>query len=112
MGYDGKQVSQIAEASRPYKLMNVARNDLSSVLAKFGGARPTGMSKRHRIAPLHAKIGPPAKALPPVPQKPVKKKKGDESDDDESDQGGSEDENGVRKPKSKVKGMDWFMVED
>jgi len=70
------------------------------------------MSKRHRIAPLHAKIGTPAKALPPVPQKPVKRKKGDESDDKDSDQGGSEDENGVRKPKSKVKGMDWFMVED
>lgn len=70
------------------------------------------MSKRHRIAPLHAKIGPPAKALPPVPQKPVKRKKGDESDEEDSEEGGSEDENGVRKPKSKVKGMEWFMVED
>jgi hypothetical protein len=70
------------------------------------------MSKRHRIAPLHAKIGPPAKALPPVPQKPVKKKKGEESEEEESDDGGGDDEDGVSKRKSKVKGMEWFMVED
>jgi hypothetical protein len=70
------------------------------------------MSKRHRIAPLHAKIGPPAKALPPVPQKPVKRKKGDESEDEDSEEGDSEDENGVRKSKSKAKGMEWFMMED
>lgn len=95
------------------ELMISARDDLSGVLAKFGGARPTGMSKRHRIAPLHAKIGPPAKALPPVPQKPMKKKKGDESEEEESDDGdGEEDEDGVSKRKSKVKGMEWFMVED
>jgi len=95
------------------ELTDSARDDLSGVLAKFGGARPTGMSKRHRIAPLHAKIGPPAKALPPVPQKPVKRKKGDESEEEESDDGdGEEDQDGAPKRKSKVKGMEWFMVED
>jgi hypothetical protein len=70
------------------------------------------MSRRHRIAPLHSKIGPPAKALPPVPQKPVKKKKGEESEEEDSDDGGSEDEDGNKKSKSKVKGIEWFMVED
>jgi hypothetical protein len=81
------------------------------VLAKFGGAKATGMSRRHRIAPLHAKIGPPAKALPPVPQKPVKKKKGEDSDDEEESDV-SEDEEGNKKPKSKKKGLEWFMMED
>jgi hypothetical protein len=97
---------------RAHRAYHSARDDLSGVLAKFGGAKPTGMSKRHRIAPLHAKIGPPAKALPPVPQKPVKKKKGEESEEEESDDGGGDDEDGVSKRKSKVKGMEWFMVED
>lgn len=82
------------------------------MLAKFGGARQTGMSKRHRIAPLHAKIGAPAKALPPVPQKPVRRKKGDSSDEEDSEEGADEDENGVRKPKSKVKDIEWYKMED
>jgi hypothetical protein len=91
---------------------DTARDDLSGVLSKFGGARPAGMSKRHRIAPLHAKIGPPAKALPPVPQKPVKKKKGDDSDDEDDEGETSEDEEGNKKVKSKKKGIEWFMMED
>lgn len=92
----------------------LARSDLTSVLSKFPGSRLTGMSKRHRIAPLHATIGPPAKALPPAPQKPVKKKKADESDEeeDDADDSRSEDEHGDKKPKKKEKGIEWFMVED
>jgi len=74
------------------------------------------MSMRIRIAPLHVKIGPPVKALPAVPQKPVRKKKGDSEDEDEEEEVGEEEsdgEGGVRKvKKGKVKGMEWFMVED
>lgn len=91
-----------------------ARNDLNSVLSKFPGSRMTGMSKRHRIAPLHAKIGPPVKALPPVPLKPVRKKKDDDDDEDEDDEGeegGSGDEEG-RQKKNKAKAMEWLMMED
>ncbi|WWD20634.1 hypothetical protein CI109_105110 [Kwoniella shandongensis] len=92
------------------------RNDLTTVLAKFGGTKRTGMSKRLRIQPLHQKIGTPVKALPPPPKKPEKKKKGEESDedDDEEDEEESDGEGGVRK-KVKVKkgkGLEWFMVED
>ena len=73
------------------------------------------MSKRLRIAPLHAKIGPPAKSLPPVPQKPVRKKKGDSDEEDEEDgaEEESDGEGGVRKVvKVKGRGMEWYMVED
>ncbi|KAK8850451.1 hypothetical protein IAR55_004369 [Kwoniella newhampshirensis] len=91
------------------------RNDLTTVLAKFGGTKRTGMSKRLRIAPLHQKIGTPVKALPPAPKKPEKKKKGDESDEeDEEEEEESDGEGGVRQ-KVKVKkgkGLEWFMVED
>jgi hypothetical protein len=86
-------------------------------LAKFPGSKPSGMSRRLRIAPLHTKIGPPAKALPPVPQKPVRKKKGESDEDEDEDEEGEEEsdgEGGVRKKKgkSKEKGLEWFMVED
>lgn len=92
---------------------NSERNDLASVLSKFGGARQSGMSRRSKIAPLHMKIGPPAKALPPPPSKPSKKKKGDSDDeDDDSDaEMESDGEGGLRK-KKKEKGIEWFMVED
>jgi len=90
---------------------------LTTVLSKFAGAKTTGMSKRLRIVPLHAKIGTPVKALPPVPLKPVRKKKGDNDDEDEEDEEPEEEsdgEGGIRKvvKKGKVKGMEWFMVED
>ncbi|WVQ85837.1 hypothetical protein IAT38_008005 [Cryptococcus sp. DSM 104549] len=90
------------------------RNDLSSVLAKFGGTKRSGMSRNLKIQSLHAKIGPPAKALPPVPKKVEKKKKGEESDEDDEDEEAemeSDGEGGLRK-KKKVKGMEWYMVED
>jgi hypothetical protein len=51
-------------------------------------------------------IGPPPKALPPVPLKPVKKKKGEESDDED------DDEEGRKKKKGKAKAMEWLMMED
>lgn len=74
------------------------------------------MSKRHRIAPLHAKIGPPVKSLPPAPQKPVRKKKGEESEEEDEDSAENEDgdESGIEggKNKKEGKGMEWFMVED
>ena len=95
--------------------MALARNDLPAVLSKFSGTKTAGMSNRLRIAPLHAKIGPPAKALPPVPQKAVRKKKGDSDDEDEEDDGEEESdgEGGTRKVKgAKGRGMEWFMVED
>ncbi len=102
----------------------IARNDLQQVLQKFPGAKTTGMSRRVRIAPLHSKIGPPAKSLPPLPVKPVKRKKGD-SDDDEDDEEEEleeeeeeefdEDGNVIKRVKvkgPKVRGMEWYMVED
>jgi hypothetical protein len=80
------------------------------------------MSRKLRIAPLHRVIGPPPKALPPVPLKPVKKKKGEESDDEDDDDeaadggadggSGSEDEEGRKKKKGKAKAMEWLMMED
>lgn len=75
------------------------------------------MSRRLRIAPLHAKIGPPVKALPPVPLKPVRKKKGDSDEEDEEEESVGEEESdgegGVRKvKKGKGRGIEWFMVED
>lgn len=86
------------------------------MLAKFPGSRLTGMSKRHRIAPLHSKIGPPAKALPPVPQKSEKKKKSEDSEDedengvhDEEDDSGEE---GGQKKRKKGRGIEWYMEED
>lgn len=90
----------------------LARNDLASVLSKFGGARQSGMSRRNKIIPLHAKIGPPVKALPPPPPKASKKKK-DESEEEDSDEAEmeSDGEGGMRK-KKKVKGMEWYMMED
>ena len=88
-------------------------------MSKFGGARQSGMSRKYKIAPLHSKIGTPAKSLPPVPLKPVRKKKGDESeedDDEEEEEEVSDGEGGtvmVKKEKAKkVKGMEWYMVED
>ncbi|OWZ55372.1 hypothetical protein C345_00528 [Cryptococcus neoformans A2-102-5] len=77
------------------------RKDLPSVLAKFGGHKPTGMSKKLKIVPLHSKIGPPAKALPPVPKKPQKKVES-EDEDDEVD--------GEKKIKPGSK--EWLMMED
>ncbi|WVQ63183.1 uncharacterized protein L199_001334 [Kwoniella botswanensis] len=82
------------------------RNDLTTVLAKFGGAKRSGLTKKLRIAPLHQKIGPPAKALPPVPKKPEKKKGASDDEDDEDD----EDEDGEKKVGKGT--MEWFMVED
>ncbi|OCF58504.1 hypothetical protein L486_04537 [Kwoniella mangroviensis CBS 10435] len=82
------------------------RNDLTSVLAKFGGAKRSGLTKKLRIAPLHQKIGPPAKALPPVPKKAEKKKSASDDEDDEDD----EDEDGQKKVGKGT--MEWFMVED
>ncbi|WWD08366.1 hypothetical protein V865_006478 [Kwoniella europaea PYCC6329] len=79
------------------------RNDLTTVLAKFGGAKRSGLTKKLRIAPLHQKIGPPAKALPPVPKKPEKKKSASDDEDDE-------DEDGEKKVGKGT--MEWFMVED
>ena len=93
-----------------------ARSDLNSVLSKYPGTKSSGMSKRLRIIPLHVKIGPPAKPLPPVPQKIMRKKKGESEDEDEEEdeEEESDGEGGVRKirKKGKVKGMEWFMVED
>ncbi|OCF38983.1 hypothetical protein I317_07238 [Kwoniella heveanensis CBS 569] len=91
------------------------RADLSAVLAKFGGAKRSGMSKRLKIAPLHQKIGPGVKALPPPPKKPEKKKAADDDDDDEDNEDNweeDEDGNRVRKAKDGKKSMEWFMVED
>ncbi|WVQ95557.1 hypothetical protein IAU59_002654 [Kwoniella sp. CBS 9459] len=92
------------------------RADLSSVLAKFGGAKRSGMSKRLKIAPLHQKIGPGVKALPPPPKKPEKKKAvdDDDGDDEDNEDNWEEDEDGnrVKKVKDGKKGMEWFMVED
>lgn len=82
-----------------------ARDDLGSVLAKFAPVRPTGMSKRLRIAPLHMKIGTPVKALPPVPKKPSRKK--EDSDEEEEEE---EAADGVRKVKPGSK--EWLMMED
>ncbi|KAI9633564.1 uncharacterized protein MKK02DRAFT_38220 [Dioszegia hungarica] len=91
------------------------RNDLASVLSKFPKSRFAGMSRRLKIAPLHSKIGPPKKELPPAPKKAEKRKKGD-SDDDEDDEEDEEDdedgEGGVKKKKSKEKGIEWYMMED
>ncbi|XAO22167.1 hypothetical protein I312_100933 [Cryptococcus bacillisporus CA1280] len=78
------------------------RKDLPSVLAKFGGHKRTGMSKKLKIVSLHSKIGPPAKALPPVPKKPQKKV---ESEDDDHD-----DVDGEKKVKPGSK--EWLMMED
>lgn len=70
------------------------------------------MSRRVKIVPLHTKIGPPPKRLPPPPPKPVKRKKGDSDDEDESEYE-SDGEGGTRKKvKSNERGMEWFMVED
>ena len=83
------------------------------MLSKFPGARQTGISRKLKIAPLHMKIGPPVKALPPPPPKPSKKKKveSDDDDDDEEAEMESDGEGGTRK-KPKVKGIEWFMEED
>lgn len=72
------------------------------------------MSKRHRIAPLHAKIGPPVKALPPAPLKPVRKKKDDEDEDEdeERDGDGDSDDEESKAKKAKAKALEWYMVED
>ncbi|GMK54424.1 hypothetical protein CspeluHIS016_0110100 [Cutaneotrichosporon spelunceum] len=79
------------------------RNDLAGVLAKFPGARRTGMSKRINIVPLHVSIGPGVKSLPPPP--PKSKKRVDEDDNEDED-----DENG--NPKIKVGSREWLMMED
>ncbi|BEJ16474.1 hypothetical protein CspHIS471_0510790 [Cutaneotrichosporon sp. HIS471] len=79
------------------------RNDLAGVLAKFPGARRTGMSKRINIVPLHGSIGPGVKTLPPPPPKNKKKVEEDE-DEDEEDQNGN--------PKIKVGSREWLMMED
>lgn len=85
---------------------------MSSLLSKFPGSKPTGMSRRLKIVPLHTKIGPPPKRLPPPPPKPVKRKKGDSDEDDESEYE-SDGQGGTRKKvKSNERGMEWFMVED
>ncbi|KIR79410.1 hypothetical protein I306_03529 [Cryptococcus gattii EJB2] len=78
------------------------RKDLPSVLAKFGGHKRTGMSKKLKIVSLHSKIGPPAKALPPVPKKPQKKVESEDDDDDDMD--------GEKKVKPGSK--EWLMMED
>jgi len=100
-------------------LTEIARSDLSSVLTKLPGgnygARQSGMSRKLRIVPLHAKIGPPAKAKPPAPTKPVKKKKGEDSDEDEDEEGegsGDDDDGEGKARKKKEKGMEWYMMED
>jgi hypothetical protein len=70
------------------------------------------MSKRNKIVPLHAKIGPPAKLLPPAPLKPSKKKKdGEEEEESDEAEMESDGEGGLRK-KKKERGMEWFMMED
>ncbi|WVR08615.1 hypothetical protein IAU60_005670 [Kwoniella sp. DSM 27419] len=90
------------------------RNDLSSLLAKFGGAKRSGMSNRLKIVPLHQKIGPPAKVLPPAPKKPEKKKKGDVDSDEDEDEEVEYDVDGnvIKKPKDGKKSLEWFMMED
>lgn len=95
-------------------LIKAERNDLASVLSKFPGSRFTGMSRRLKIAPLHSKIGPPKKELPPAPKKAEKRKKGEESEEDEDEDGEEEEgEDGVvRKRQKKERGLEWFMVED
>lgn len=70
------------------------------------------MSRRHRIAPLHAKIGVPARSLPPVPQKPVKKKKGQDSEEEDEDDDDDQVDDGDGKGTGKARGIEWFMVED
>ncbi|KAL1409829.1 hypothetical protein Q8F55_003828 [Vanrija albida] len=74
-------------------------DNLASALLKLPGAKRSGLSKRLRIAPLHAHIGTPARVLPPPPPKPSKKKV--ESDDDSDDEG-----------KIKVGSREWLMMED
>jgi hypothetical protein len=84
-------------------------------LSKFPKSRFAGMSRRMNIAPLHSKIGPPKKELPPAPKKAEKRKKGDsdeDEDEDEDDEDEGDEVGGVRKKKKKEKGMEWFMVED
>ena len=74
------------------------------------------MSKRLRVVPLHAKIGPPVKSLPPAPLKPTRKKKGESEDEDEDEDEGEEESDGeggvVRRSKKRERGMAWYMVED
>lgn len=81
--------------------LSPARNDLSSVLSKFPGARRTGMSRRLKIIPLHQKIGPGVKALPPPPLKPSRKKV--ESEDEDEDEADGKVKEGSR---------EWLMMED
>nr|ODN96178.1 hypothetical protein L204_03872 [Cryptococcus depauperatus CBS 7855] len=78
------------------------RNDLSAVLVKYGGTRRSGMSKKLKIVSLHAKIGPPVEALPPVPKKASTKKEETEDEDDE--------DGGITKAKPGSK--EWLMMED
>lgn len=68
------------------------------------------MSRRLRLPSLHTKIKTPPKALPPAPIKPVRKKKGEESEDDDDEEEFDADGNVVKKVK--VKGMEWYMMED
>jgi hypothetical protein len=91
----------------------IERSDLASLLTKFGGHKPLGMSRRTKIVSLHQTIGPPKKALPPAPKRAEKKKKGESDDEDEDDDEFYEsDGEGGRRRKSKEKGIEWFMVED
>ncbi|KAK4686327.1 hypothetical protein P7C73_g3800, partial [Tremellales sp. Uapishka_1] len=109
------RLSSVASGSAPKPgsiIQYKNKNDLSAVLAKFPGAKRSGMSKKFKIPSLHSKIGPPAKPLPPAPVKAVRKKKGDESDEESSEEE-SDGEGGRRKKdKNKAKGMEWYMVED
>ncbi|WWC72469.1 uncharacterized protein I206_106431 [Kwoniella pini CBS 10737] len=87
------------------------RNDLSSVLAKFGGTKRSGLTTKVKIIPLHQKIGPAVKAPPPAPKKPQKKKI--DSDEEEEDENGSEDEDGSKRAaRDAKKTMEWLMMED
>ena len=80
------------------------RSDLSSVLSKFQGSKSAGMSRKLKIVPLHAKIGPPAKAPPPLPKKPEKRKKGDS--DEETEEEGDGEERRAKRDK------EWLMQDD
>ena len=66
---------------------------------------PQACQKRVKIVSLHEKIGPPAKALPPVPQKPTKKKQQDDEDDEENEEDCEEDEDGNRRKKGAGHGV-------
>lgn len=75
-------------------------------MARSGGVKTTGFSRRTQIPSLHRKIKTPPKKLPPVPQKAVKRKKGDDSDENSD----GLDDNGNKKVRRGDR--EWYMQAD